>query len=149
MNALRQIEAKLRRKRDRDVRAKPVISQHAPVIRARLPSYASELCDTCSKLLAIVRRELDERVPFPANVAELTELPPLFCPFCYLRWRIIPPAEREKLRGCRKVTVKFHPSNWGGVITILYSYSDSGSYFMSIGCQLCTRRTTMTISKSH
>jgi hypothetical protein len=146
MKALRHIEAKLRRKRDRNVpvEPEPEPNQPPPTIKTETRTNGLKLCDTCTKLLRIVCYEPDMRLPFPPNVAELEELPPADCPFCYLRWGMIPPAERTKLRGCHSISVKFHPDNVGGVITIIYSYPvqgpNSDSYFAAIGCHPCTIR---------
>lgn len=149
MNALRQIKAKLRHKHDQAESTKPVISQPRPAVPARLPPSTSELCDACAKLLEIVQEKPAESFSFPASAAELQDMPPLSCSFCYLRWRSIPPVERQKLRGCRKIKGRFFKEHQGGFIWIMYSYPNepapgSGSlrdYRVELGCQPCTKRT--------
>ena len=158
MKALQRFKAKLRGKPDRNARIEPSVSldDTLPESSSQPPSIVntepepeirtngSKLCDTCTKLLRLVCRDPDEEHPFPPNVAELEELPPVDCPFCYLRWRMMPPTEREKLRGCRSIDVEFQSNSngLGGIIRIIYSYPvqspKSGSYFANIICQACT-----------
>jgi hypothetical protein len=141
MHTLKRLSARLRPNRNRKSPAEPSpVGQDPPLIRTILPTYAGELCATCLEFLAIIKTEPAERVPCPADGAELLELPPLFCPFCYLRWRVMPSEEREKLRGCRDATIKVHPSSVSVVITINYLYPvGAGSYLMALGCQPCMR----------
>lgn len=140
MSSLNRLNPSLRRKsNERSPEKNRKVPDNPPVLRPRIPSGGSEFCDTCSKFLGIIRTEPRQFVPCPVDGAELSELPFLFCPFCSLRWRIMPSVEREKLRGCREAAIKVQTSSMSAIIIISYKYPlQSGSYYMPIACQPCT-----------
>jgi hypothetical protein len=113
-------------------------SHDPPKNSTRDPIHCLRLCQSCARLLHVICYEPNKRHSFPPDLAELRDGPPTDCRFCYLRWQMISPEEREKLQGCQDVGIKFHSWHSGGVITIKYPHGlGGGEFFAAIGCQAC------------